>query len=57
MVAGGFSLLGLLSLSAGTARAQTCTLNPGDVWCGVVTVEQYLTDFFGFVAPPQCAAA
>ena len=33
----------LLALSGGlalpaTAEAQTCTLNTGDLWCGVVTV-------------------
>ena len=27
---------------ATTAAATTCTLNPGDLWCGVVTVEQFV---------------
>ena len=26
---------------ATTAAAGTCTLNPGDIWCGVVTVERF----------------
>ena len=27
---------------ATTAAATTCTLNPGDLWCGVVTVERFV---------------
>ena len=43
----------LLALSGGlalpaTAEAQTCTLNPGDLWCGVVTVGAGASDFYGF---------
>ena len=44
------ALLGALALPT-PARAQTtCTPDPDDVWCGVVTVEQTLIDYYGFSA-------
>ena len=45
----------LLALSGGlalpaTAEAQTCTLNTGDLWCGVVTVGELGSGDYGFVS-------
>ena len=45
----------LLALSGGlalpaTAEAQTCTLNTGDLWCGVVTVGEIASGDYGFVS-------
>ena len=34
------ALAGALALPA-TAQAQTCTLNTGDIWCGLMTVAEF----------------
>ena len=41
------ALSGSLALPA-TAEAQTCTLNTGDIWCGVVTVGNAGAGSYGF---------
>ena len=39
------ALFGALALpTTAEAQAQTCTLNPGDIWCGVVTPVSYLVN-------------
>ena len=58
---GSSTLTYAVTVNRAAATPTTCTLNTGDLWCGVVTVEAYtafgLTNVYGFVNPPLGAGA